>query len=62
VWLLVLTIPAISQVVSPVQLLGATWSTADRLTLATICATALLAFGAAMVSIVWGPTPLEAAQ
>ena len=62
VWLLVLTIPAIAQAVSPVQLLGATWSTADRLTLATVCATALLAFGAAMVSIVWGPTPLEAAQ
>ena len=61
VWLLVLTIPAIAHLVSPVQLLGTTWSTAHRLMLATGCA-AVAAFTAAIVSIARGSTPLEAAQ
>jgi hypothetical protein len=62
VWLLVLTIPSIARVASPVQLVGTTWSTGDRIMLVTVCATALIAFGAAMVSIVRGSAPLEAAQ
>ena len=62
VWLLVLTIPAIARVVSPVQLLGTTWATADRFMLATLCTTAIVAFGAATAAIVRGSAPLEAAQ
>jgi hypothetical protein len=62
VWLLVLTIPSIARVASPVQLVGTTWSTGDRFMLVTVCASALIAFGAAMVSIVRGSAPLEAAQ
>ena len=62
VWLLVLTIPAIARVVSPVQLLGTTWATADRFMLATVCTTAIVAFGAATASVVRGSAPLEAAQ
>jgi hypothetical protein len=61
-WLLVLTIPGIARLVSPVQLLGTTWSTANRLMLATDCATAVVAFAAAVASIVRGSAPLEAAQ
>jgi hypothetical protein len=62
VWLLVLTIPPIARAASPVQLLGATWSGVDRFMLAAVSATALIGFGAAIVSIVRGSTPLEAAQ
>jgi hypothetical protein len=62
VWLLVLTIPAIAHLFSPVQLLGTTWSTTNRLMLAVGCATAVVAFTAAIVSIVRGSAPLEAAQ
>jgi hypothetical protein len=62
VWLLVLTIPPIARAVSPVQLLGTTWSAVDRFMLAAVSATALFGFGAAIVSIVRGSTPLEAAQ
>ena len=62
VWLLVLTIPAIARVLSPVQLLGTKWSTADPVTLAMVCVTAVIAFGAAIVSIVRGSASLEAAQ
>ena len=61
-WLLVLTIPAIARLISPVQLLGTTWSTGSRLMLATDCATAVVAFTAAIISIVRGSAPLEAAQ
>lgn len=61
VWLLVLTIPAIAQLISPVQLLGTTWSSAHRLVLAIGC-TALGALTVAIASIVRGSTPLEAAQ
>jgi hypothetical protein len=62
VWLLVLTIPSIARVASPVPLLGATWATADRFMLAALCTTAIIAFGAAMTSVVRGSAPLEAAQ
>jgi len=62
VWLLVLTIPAIARVASPVRLLGATWATADRFILAALCTTAIIAFGAATASVVRGSAPLEAAQ
>jgi len=62
VWLLVLTIPAIARVASPVTLLGATWATADRFILAALCTTAIIAFGAATASVVRGSAPLEAAQ
>jgi hypothetical protein len=62
VWLLVLTIPAIARVVSPVQLLGTTWATADRFVLTTVCTTTIVAFGAAITSVVRGSAPLEAAQ
>lgn len=62
VWLLALTIPSVARTVSPVQLLGTTWATVDRFMLATVCATAVCAFGVAIVSIVYGSTPLEAAQ
>jgi hypothetical protein len=61
-WLLVLTIPAIARVVSPVQLLGTTWATANRLMLAIGFATALVCFTAGLASIVRGSAPLEAAQ
>ena len=62
VWLLVLTIPAIARVVSPVQLLGTTSSTANRFMLAVACGSAAVAFAAAITSIVRGSEPLEAAQ
>ena len=62
VWLLVLTIPALARVVSPVQLLGTTWATADRFMLTTVCTTAIVAFAAATASVVRGSAPLEAAQ
>ncbi len=62
VWLLVLTIPAVARVVSPVQLLGTTWATVDRFVLVAVSATAFSVFGAATVSIVRGSAPLEAAQ
>ena len=62
VWLLVLTIPAVARVVSPVQLLGTTWATVDHFVLVAVCATACSVFGAATVSIVRGSAPLEAAQ
>jgi hypothetical protein len=62
IWLLVLTIPAIARVVSPVQLLGTRWSATNQWMLAAECATALVAFTAAIVSIVRGSAPLEAAQ
>lgn len=62
VWLLVLTIPTIGRVLSPVQLLGTRWSTTDHFMLATVCATVVIAFGAAVVAIVRGSAPLEAAQ
>jgi hypothetical protein len=61
-WLLVLTIPAVAGVVSPVQLLGTPWSNANRFMLATGCLIAVVAFAAAIVSIVRGSAPLEAAQ
>jgi hypothetical protein len=61
-WLLMLTIPAFARLVSPVQLLGTTWATANRLLLAIGCATAVVAFSAAIASIVRGSAPLEAAQ
>jgi hypothetical protein len=62
VWLLVLTIPSIARVASPVPLLGATWATADRFMLAALCTTAIIAFGAATTSVVRGSAPLGAAQ
>jgi len=61
-WLLVLTIPAIAHIVSPVQLLGTTWSTADRFVLVTGCAVPLATFAAAIAAIVRGSVPLEASQ
>jgi hypothetical protein len=61
-WLLVLTIPSIARVVSPVQLLGTTWASANRLMLAIGFATALVCFTAGLASIVRGSAPLEAAQ
>ena len=62
IWLLMLTIPAFARVASPVQLLGTTWATANRLMLAIGCATAVVAFTAALISVVRGSAPLEAAQ
>ena len=62
VWLLVLTIPALARVLSPVRLLGTSWSTADHVMLVTSCATSVIVFGAAMASVVRGLAPLEAAQ
>jgi hypothetical protein len=62
IWLLVLTIPAMARLVSPVQLLGTTWSNANGWMLAAGCATAVVAFTAAIASIVRGSAPLEAAQ
>jgi hypothetical protein len=59
---LVLTIPAIARLVSPIPLLGTTLSTADPFVLATACATAFVAFTGAIASIVRGSAPLEAAQ
>jgi hypothetical protein len=61
-WLLMLTIPTFARLVSPVQLLGTTWATANPLMLAIGCATAVVAFSAAIASIVRGSAPLEAAQ
>jgi hypothetical protein len=61
-WLLVMTIPAISRVISPVQLLGASWTAADPLTFVTACVVVLAAFAMAIASVVRGQAPLEAAQ
>lgn len=62
VWLLLLTIPDVARLLSPVQLLGTRWSTADHFMLATVCATVVITFGAAIVAIVRGSAPLEASQ
>lgn len=61
-WLLVLTIPAIAHIVSPVQLVGTTWSTADRFVLVIGCGVAVATFAAAIAAIVRGSVPLEASQ
>jgi hypothetical protein len=60
-WLLVLTIPTIERLVSPVQLLGMRWAATNQLMLAVGCA-AVVAFTAAIAAIVRGSAPLEAAQ
>jgi hypothetical protein len=62
VWLLVLTLPAIARMASPVPLLGMSWSLANAFMLVTAWATAVIAFAAAIAFIVRGSVPLEAAQ
>jgi hypothetical protein len=61
-WLLGMTIPAVARVVSPVQLLGMTAGTPGRTTLIAASMVALVAFAAAVASIVRGSAPLEATQ
>jgi len=61
-WLLVMSIPVIPRAVSPVQLLGAPWSSSTRVVAGASCAAAAIGFVVAVVYIVRGPTPLEAAQ
>jgi hypothetical protein len=61
-WLLGMTIPRVAQVASPVQLFGVTAGTPGRTTLIAAAAVTLVAFAAAVVSIVRGSAPLEATQ
>ena len=61
-WLLVMTIPVIARVVSPLQLLGAPWTPLTRVVVGTSCATAIIGFAVGIAYIVRGATPLEAAQ
>lgn len=61
IWLLVMTIPAVARLLSPIQLLGVPWST-DRLVLVAALGAGAAMFAAAVVLIVRAPIPLEAAQ
>ena len=58
----VMTSPAISRVISPVQLLGASWTAADCLMFVPACVVVLAAFAVAIAWVVRGQAPLEAAQ
>jgi hypothetical protein len=61
-WVLVITIPSIARVASPVQLLGMTTRTPGVMVLSIASAASLVCFAAAVISIVRGAAPLEAAQ
>jgi hypothetical protein len=61
-WLLVMTIPPLARVASPVQLLGNHIAGSPMMRLLAIAAIALIPAGVAFARIVRGTVPLEAAQ
>jgi hypothetical protein len=61
-WLLVMAIPAVARVVSPVRLLGMEATGSATVGVAVTIAAASLLFSAALWSITRGAAPLEAAQ
>lgn len=61
-WLLLMTIPPLASVVSPVHLLGRTTATPDGVALSVGCTAALISLTAGVASIVRGTVPLEASQ
>lgn len=61
-WLLIVTIPPLARVASPVQLLGTHPAWPLAATLLSILAIAMIPVGAAVARIVRGAVPLEAAQ
>jgi len=61
-WLLMMTIPALAQTVSPVQLLGAQAPRPLAVTLPVVFVIAMVPVGVACARIVRGPVPLESAQ
>jgi hypothetical protein len=61
-WLLVVTIPPVAHVVSPLRLLGDVASGSDRWLIVMAFVAAVVAFGTAVRRIMRGATPLEAAQ
>jgi hypothetical protein len=60
-WLLVITIPPLARVVSPLRLLGVTTTPSLPILLVTV-AVASLPVGLAFTRIIRGATPLEASQ
>jgi hypothetical protein len=61
-WLLVMTIPPLARVASPVQLLGTHIAGAPMMKLIALAAIATIPVGVAFARIVRGAVPLEAAQ
>jgi len=61
-WLLVMTIPPIAHLVSPLQILALPAHSSGRFTVVFVFGFAVLAFVAAFARIVRGATPLEATQ
>jgi len=61
-WLLVMTIPPIAHLVSPLQILALPAHSSGRFTIVFVSGFAVLAFVAAFARIVRGATPLEATQ
>jgi hypothetical protein len=61
-WLLVMTIPPIAHLVSPLRILGVPADSSGRFIIVFVSGSAVLACVAAFTCIVRGPTPLEAAQ
>ncbi len=61
-WLLVMTIPPVARLVSPLRLLGMTAAGSDHFVLASTFAGALIPFVTGLVCIIRDATPLEASQ
>jgi hypothetical protein len=61
-WLLVMTIPPIARLMSPLQILALPADTSGRSIIVFVSGSAVLACVAAFTRIVRGATPLEAAQ
>jgi len=61
-WVLVMTIPPLARVVSPLRILGAVATGPRHVDIVTSCVAAVLALVIAIVWIVRGNTPLEASQ
>ena len=61
-WLLLVTMLPMARITSPLQLLGTSVTTAGPVAVSAAYLGILVTFGTAMLAIVHGPTPLEAAQ
>ena len=61
-WLLLMTIPTVARIVSPVRLLGATLAGAQQVSVVSAAVGAGLVFGISVLGIVRADTPLEASQ
>jgi hypothetical protein len=61
-WLLIMTIPPIAHLMSPLRIIGAAPDGSARFVIAIVCGCAVLASALALTGIVRGATPLEAAQ